>query len=341
MWDDAGSTEESFGVSQPLGVVYRPLADSTPRAFAQRAEALGFESVWVSEAWGDNAVAVLTEMAHATDSIALGSAIVNVFSRTPALLAMSARSIGRMSNGRVRLGLGTSHPRIIEGLHGVPFEAPLTRLEETVELLSQYLGDRTIEFDGECFDVDAEGYQGLDVDVNIYNAALGLKNRRLTGRLCDGWIPNQLPIADLETYYEAVADGASAAGRDPSAIDVMPWVPAVASSDPSEARTAIGECIAFYVGNYPFYRNAVGKLYPEAAERVARAWADDPAGAAAAVDDELADAMGVYGTPDRARSRFRELTDQSFIDVPILTFPPIADDALVSQTIEELAPAGR
>lgn len=206
-------------MAPPVGVVY-PALDTPPGAFARRAETLEYESIWVSEGWGDNAVAVLAEMASTTEIPRLGTAIVNVFSRTPALLTMSAMSLDRISDGRFRLGIGASHPSLIEGLHGVSFERQISRIEETIHLVTAYTGSEPVEYNGQIFDV--ERYRPQSVDVPIYNGALGVRNRLLTGRLCDGWIPNQIPVTQLDSYFEPVADGARQAGRDPDEISVTP-----------------------------------------------------------------------------------------------------------------------
>lgn len=321
------------------GIVYRSHGGSGPAEFARRAEVLGYDSVWVSEGWGEHAPVVLAEMTEATSTIGLGSAIVNVYSRSPAVLAMAAVSLQRVSDGRLRFGLGTSHRQIIEDLHGLPFERPLERLEESIELLRQYLSaDGEVEYTGECFEV--AGYDALDAEVPIYNAALGPKNRRLTGRHCDGWIPNNIPLSRIDSDFEAIAESARDAGRDPDDIAVMPWVPSAVHDDPESARDVVRESIAFYLGTYPFYRRPIAAKYPDAVERIVDAWEDDRSTASGAVPDGMVQAMGVAGTPDDARRQLRELVEGSVIDTPIIALPPFADDELVQSTMERLAPSG-
>lgn len=324
----------------PIGLVYRAGVDSGPGAFARRAEELGYDSVWVSEAWGENAIAVLAEMAAETTSVRLGSAIVNVFSRTPALLAMSAASLDRVSDGRSILGLGTSHRRIVEDLHGVRFTDPLERLEETVELVRRFAGtDEQVSYAGEVFDV--VGYPPLSTDIRIYNAALGPNNRRFTGRACDGWIPNQLPLTRIDEYHDAVADGAREVGRDPDEIEVMPWVPVAVNDDEAAARRLLRETIAFYVGSFPFYRRAVGERFPDEAAAISDAWEQGGREEAAGrVTDDLVDAMGIAGDAADAREALVERTANTVIDSPIVSFPPFADADVVGATIEALSPAG-
>src|SRR2546427_9618495 len=126
-------------------------------ALAQRAEALGFESVWMPEAYGTDAISILGAIAASTDRIKLGSGIVNVFSRTPALLAQTAATLDLISGGRFILGLGTSGHQVISGWHGVPFDRPLQRMRETIAIVRQVLRRERLVFHGEVFEMD----QGL------------------------------------------------------------------------------------------------------------------------------------------------------------------------------------
>jgi len=121
---------------------------------AQRAEALGFESVWMPEAYGTDAVSILGALAASTQRIQLGTGIVNVFSRTPALLAQTAATLDLISNGRFILGLGTSGYQVISGWHGVPFDRPLLRMRETIAIVRQVLRRDRLIFEGEVFTLD-------------------------------------------------------------------------------------------------------------------------------------------------------------------------------------------
>ena len=123
----------------------------------QRAEAMDFDSVWVPEAWGTDAISILGGLAAQTQRIRLGTGIVNVFSRTPALLAQTAATLDLMSNGRFLLGLGTSGHQVVAGWHGVAFDRPVQRMRETVAIVRQVLRQERLRFDGEVFQLQ----QGL------------------------------------------------------------------------------------------------------------------------------------------------------------------------------------
>lgn len=323
-----------------VGIVYRSTGAVQPGAFGARAEELGYESIWVSEGWGESAVVSLTEMATATTDTLLGSAILNVFSRTPATLSMTAASLQRASSERFVLGLGTSHPPLVEDLHGIPFEKPIRRMHETVDILTALTdSDGTVSYDGELFRVD--GYDSLGRDVPLYNAAMGPANRRLTGALCDGWMPNQIPLPELETAFETVAEGARAAGRSPSEITVSPWVPAAVADDGDEARDVIRRSIASYVGRFESYRSIVAESHPDVADRVASEWSTDEEAAVAAVTDDLVDRMAIVGTPDEARSKLSDVVEGPLLDRVVLSPPKWAPDDIIDRTIAELAPVNR
>ena len=319
------------------GVLLPDRPGESAAAFASRAESIGYDAVWVGELWGEHAFVQLTRAADHTEHVALGTAIVNVFSRSPAVLAMAAASLSRVAGDRVRLGVGASTPTAIESLHGLPYERPLRRSHETIELVQALTGDEPVTYDGEIFQV--EGVPPVSADVPVYNAALGPRNRRLTGRVADGWLPHNIPFPGLADAFETVADEARDAGRDPERIVVSPYVPSAVSDDPDEARDAVRGHVAYYVGSGAGYRNAVAAEFPDEAERVSAAWNDgDRAGARERVTDEMVDALGVAGTPEEARERFREVASLPVVDEPIVVVPAQTDEAMTRRTVEELAP---
>ncbi len=326
------------GGSMHLGVLV-PATVSDPTDFAIRAEELGYDSAWVPELWHESAIVRLADVAARTDRIELGTAIVNVYSRTPAVLAMTAATLDRVSDGRFTLGVGTSTRKAIEDLHGMEWDDPnpVRRAHECIELTKQYLADDgRVNYDGEVF--HAADFPALGADVPIYHAALGKANRRVVARLCDGWIPHNVPFRDLPEAFEYVAEHAEEAGRDPDDIAVAPYVPACVSDDGEEARQRVREHLAYYVGNGRGYERAVARRFPEDAERVATLWRGRDRGeAVAAVTDEMVRALGVAGDGEEAREQLREVAAVDVIDRPLVTIPNGAGD-LAERTIEELAP---
>jgi alkanesulfonate monooxygenase SsuD/methylene tetrahydromethanopterin reductase-like flavin-dependent oxidoreductase (luciferase family) len=323
----------------PTGVLIRGHHDAP--AVAARAESLGYDSVWTGELWGRDAFLTLTQAAAATDSVALGTAIANVYGRSPATLAQAAATLDELSDGRARLGLGTSTQKAIEDLHGMAFENPARRLHETAELAGRFLrGEGRVSYEGNIFEV--ADFPALGRDVPVYAAALGPAMRRATGRVADGWLPHNIPFERLETAFETIAETAREAGRDPDEIAVAPYVPSAVSEDRAEAlRTARGH-VAYYVGSGEGYRRAVAQSFPEEADAVADAWREgDREAAREAVTDEMVAALTVAGTPEEARVQFETVAAIAVIDEPLVVVPDRAPEAVAEATIEALAPARR
>jgi len=213
-----------------------PFADALE--MTERAEALGFDSVWVPEAWGTDAVSSLGALAARTERIRLGTGIVNVFSRTPTLLGQTAATLDLISNGRFILGLGTSGHQVVTGWHGMAFDRPLQRMRETVEIVRRVLRQERLRFKGEVFTLD----QGLKLlarpvrdAVPIFLATLTPGGLRLTGEVADGWIPTLFSPDHLDLFRPELEAGARAAGRSLDSLEIAPYVPVLIDDDRSAA----------------------------------------------------------------------------------------------------------
>lgn len=333
------------------GLLLPNISNVDQATLAVRAENLGYESVWLGEFWGTSSPVQLAGIARQTKKITLGTAILNVFSRTPATLAMTANGLVHASNGRFILGVGTSTPKAIEDLHGMTFDRPVRRAHETIELTKRFLGhgddtddtaesgDGKVAYDGEM--LHTTDFPALNTDVPVYHAALGRANRRVVARLCDGWIPHNIPFSNLDEAFDYIADHAEGAGRDPDNITVAPYVPAAVAEDPEVARDTIRGHVAYYAGSGEGYRQAVASRFPDTADRIAEAWqSGEHQKAAGYVTDEMVTALGVAGTPDEARAQLRDLTKNSVINHPIVIIPQQTADELAESTIEALAPKG-
>ena len=161
------------------------------------AERVGVDSVWVPEAWGQDALTPLGYLAARTSTIGLGTGIAQIGARTPAMLAMSAMSLQVLSGGRFLLGLGTSGPQVMEGWHGVRFRSPITATRETIDIVRTVARGDRLDHAGKVYELPLPGRPGRPirsmmspVEVPIYVAALGPRNLELTGEMADGWIGN-------------------------------------------------------------------------------------------------------------------------------------------------------
>lgn len=331
----------------PVGLVL-PQTAEMPRApiaddvgeFGRTVEQLGYDSVWLNESWGSDPFVELTAVARATETLRVGTAIVNAFTRTPATLAMSAASLARVSDDRFVLGLGAGHPELVEDLHNVAWEQPIRQMYETLSLVGEMLGNGPeLDYESELYAIS--GFDPLGADVPVFSAALGPANRRVTGRLSDGWIPYNVPFDRLESAFETIADAARDDGRDPGDVQVVPYVAAAVSDDRTTARQTLRENISSYVGGFSddSYKNAVGEGFAEEADEIAATWRrGDRETATAAVTDEMVDALGIAGTPAEAREKLRALRERPLVDEVLVAVPHSVDAEQAHRTVHELSP---
>jgi coenzyme F420-dependent oxidoreductase len=309
--------------------------------YVELAEESGLETYWQGESWGQSSVPVMTRLVEQTASIDICSGIFNVYTRSPALVAMTANTLADMSDGRFRVGLGMSGPAVIENFHGVEFETPLRRTREYVEIVRAYLAGDRVEYEGELFDLSGFALNmERTYDCPIYVAAMGEVNRQLTGEFADGWIPLLLPNTAVEEALEAVERGTKRGDRTLAAVDVAPWVPTcVSETDPEAAEGAVQSMVAFYVGAMgDYYAEMVGRFgFEEEAEAIQNGWeADTQAGAESAVTDEMVSAIGACGTPEQAAESFERFVDAG-ADSPVAYVPSQwASDDIVRETITHL-----
>ncbi len=309
--------------------------------YAVLAEEAGLESIWVGEAWGMASVPMHTRILERTEMIDVCSGIFNIYARTPGMTAMTANSLADIGDGRFRVGLGTSGPAVIENFHGVKFERPLRRTREYVEIVRALLAGERVEYDGELFQLsgfslDMERYH----ECPIYVAAIGEKNRQLTGEFADGWIPLLVPDTRLKEALGDIERGAERGDRSIDDLDIAPWVPTcISQEEPDAAREHVRSIIAFYVGAMgDFYANTVTSFgFGEEAEAIRDGWKENRQdGAEAGVTDEMLSAFGACGTPEEAAESFKRYRDAG-ADSPVAYVPSKwADDELIRETITHL-----
>lgn len=282
-------------------------------AIAQRAEALGYESLWVAEAWGTDAISILGAVAAATQRVQLGTAIINVFSRTPALIAQTAATLDALSGGRFVLGLGTSGHQVVHGWHGIPFERPVLRTREVIEIVRTVLQRKPLRHEGDVFHL-AQGLKlmmhPLKSEVPIYLATLTPAGLRLTGELADGWMPTMFAPEHLDVFRPELEEGARRGGRDLARLSIAPLVPVAIADDLRAGREAVRPWAALYVGGMGsrernYYNQTVMRYgFTAEARRVQDLFlAGQKIEAAAALSDTLLDAVAITGPPAKIKER--------------------------------------
>jgi coenzyme F420-dependent oxidoreductase len=308
-----------------------------------RAEDQGYDHAWLPETWGRDAVTVLSLVADRTDTIGVGSGIVNVFSRSPATLGQTAVTLQEVADGRFRMGIGPSGPILMEGWHGAEFQRPLRRTREAVEVIDMVTSGEAVEYDGDFFNLS--GFQlrcdppesRPPVDV----AAMGPKAVEMTGRFADGWHATVFSPDGLRDRLADLHRGADLGDRDPDDVRSVLSVTCCALEDGERARELARSHVCFYIGGMgTYYRESVARQgYEDVAHDVAAKWASGEREAANnAVGDEMLDEFVAAGTPERAREELRKFADIEGLDAVAVGFPRAADREAIEATMAALAP---
>jgi F420-dependent oxidoreductase-like protein len=319
-------------------------------AFVQAADRLGYDTVWIAEAYGWDAFTVLTEMACKTDRVKLGTGIVNVFSRSPALIAQSAASLDNISGGRFVLGLGTSGHQVVQGWHGVPFERGVRRLRETIEIVRTILKRDRLSYEGEIFHMD----MGLKLithpvrdEIPIYLATLTPAGIALAGEMADGWIPVFFSPRHWESVLRPeLARGAEKAGRSLDEVSVCVYQTVIVTDDVEAGRDTMRPYLALYIGGMGSreknYYNELFRRYGFEAEarRVQDLYLDRRRQEAmAALTPEMIDLVTIIGPLEECRARLAELESVGVSEVAISLLVPGNEPARALEALEGLAPA--
>jgi F420-dependent oxidoreductase-like protein len=309
----------------------------------QLADDLGYDSFWVPEAWGYESFAVLTEMAVKTKRIKLGTGIINVYSRSPGLIAMSAATLDDISEGRLLLGIGTSAPRVIEGFHGRAYDKPLTQVRDVIRVV------RTLLAGGKLSDAGAENasYRPFSLEMKpsrphipIYVAALRQKAIESIGELADGWIPTFWPYDRLAEGRAWIAAGAARAHRDPATITTAPFTTVLPLGLEAGGMMA-KKIIAFYIGGMgDYYTELLSRFgYADDCKKIAELYQDKAtrAQAGAAVPERMIEALTISGDPAHCVEELRRR--RAFgVDLPILNLPNEMPWEMVEMFIRGMAP---
>src|SRR5205814_9306569 len=189
------------------------------------ADELGYDSIWLGETWGYELFTSMADLVRATRRIKIRAGIANIYSRTPALIASTVATLDERSGGRIILGLGPSGANVIEHGHGVPFQKPVQRTREYVEIIRMILRGEPLIYHGEIFNLD-RGFKlrftPLRPDLPIYIAAMGPKNILQSGEIANGVMPIYWPGNKWDELREQLDEGSRQAGRPPHSVDIAP-----------------------------------------------------------------------------------------------------------------------
>ncbi|PIM67257.1 LLM class F420-dependent oxidoreductase [Streptomyces sp. JV178] len=332
--------------------------DASQLALAQLAEELGYSAVWVSEAYGSDAVTVLSWIAARTTRIDVGTAVLQIPARSPAMTAMTAATLDTLSEGRVRLGLGVSGPQVSEGWHGVRFASPLGRTREYVDLVRRALRREPLAYEGAHFTLPLPDGPGKALSLTIrpprehipvYLAALGPKNLELTGEIADGWLPVFFSPAHAGKQLQSLRAGLARSGRtlggtgpvrsastldasdgpDRPGFDIAPSVPVVTGPDWRACARRVRGYAALYLGgmggrddnHYTLLAERMG-FGAEARTVQERFLAGDYPGAMAAVPLEFLDATSLLGPRERIAERMAQYAEAGVTTLNVMPVGP-------------------
>jgi F420-dependent oxidoreductase-like protein len=292
--------------------------------YAMEAERLGVDFCWSAEAWGQDSVAPLAYLAARTERMRLGTGIMQISARVPAMTAMTAMTMSVISGGRFVLGLGVSGPQVVEGLHAVPFGHPLRRLEEYLDILDLAFAGRPLRYSGSHYVLPRPGGEGkvlrlaqrAEHPIPVYLAALAPGGLELTGARADGWLASTFIPEAASAFLEPIRRGAARAGRRMAGLDLQAGGPVKFGTDVAALLAEVKRGLAFRLGamgsrRHNFYNRACQRAgFKTEVLGVQELWLDGRhAEAADAVPDDLARLSAFVGTDDMVRDRLRAFRD--------------------------------
>ena len=317
-------------------------------------ERAGLDTVWVAEAYGFDSPTLMGYLAAKTETIEIGSAILNIYSRTPGALAQTAAGLDNVSGGRALLGLGASGPQVIEGWHGVPYDKPLGRTREIVEIIRAMIRRETIDHHGKIFDIPLPKDQGLGLGkplkmltkperpaVPIYIAALGEKNVAGTAEYADGWLPFLYAPEKADSVWgESLRTGAAKRPDDLGPLEICAGGMVAVGEDVKGLLDFARPMFALYIGGMGakgknFYNTLARHYgYEKEAEQIQELYlGGNKRDAEALVPLELLEMCNLVGPESYVKERIAAFQESGVTNLQIV---PVGDDpaALVSQMKE-------
>ena len=295
-----------------------------PIELIQQAESMGYDSVWTAEAYGNDAVTSAAYVLAQTSKIRVGTAIMQMPARTPAMCAMTAMSLDQLSGGRFIVGLGASGPQVVEGWHGVPYGKPVTRTKEYIQIMRKiFEREGPVEFDGQMYQMpnQSEGTTGLGkplksilaaTDIPIYTASITPAGLRCAGEVADGVFPVWMDPNKYDVLGESIEQGFEKAGNGKNLkdFDIAPFVTVAMNDDLDAAYDALRPWLALYIGgmgakNKNFYHEYATRLgYGDAANQIQELYlSGKKPEAEALVPNELLDEVSLIGPRERIIER--------------------------------------
>ena len=278
------------------------------------------DSVWIPETWGMENFSMLSAIAQKLENSRIGSSIINIYSRSPTLIAMGAATVDTISNGRLILGLGTSSIPIVEEFHGYHFDNPLTRMSEYVQIIRKTLSGKKIDFNGKIFSLKNFSLliKPTRNNIPIYLAAVNQKMVELCWQIADGAIFYLRPISELENTIKKM--------QSKREIDVSCQLITCMSKDVEIAIKQVKKTLAFYISVGEIYRdflanngfkNETKDIFEEYKKSGLKSNYE-------LVPESMINQLCVYGTPDDCIKKLK-IFQNAGVNLPIIQFNPVGD----------------
>jgi F420-dependent oxidoreductase-like protein len=324
-----------------LNVGYSGSKLEIPMDLVQEADRLGYYVCWTSEAYGSDAITPLAWIGAHTQNIKLGTAIMQMPARTPAMTAMTAMSLDALSGGRMVVGIGLSGPQVVEGWHGVSYGKPLAKTREYVAILRKiFAREQPLTHEGEHYTVPYNGADATGLgkplksilharkDMPIYVASIGPKNVELTAEIADGWLPIFYSPERYPNYFKEQVDaGLAKSGKSLAEFDIAPSVAVFIEDDLEMSYNQVKPMLALYIGGMGakgknFYNELATRYgFEEAAATIQDLYlSGQKAEAMAAVPNELVDAVALVGPKERIKDRLQLWQNSEVTTLNIQTF---------------------
>ncbi len=318
---------------------------------AKDAESMGFDSVWTAEAYGSDALTPLAAIASHTSKIRICTGVMQLSARTPVCAAMSALTLDHISNGRLCLGVGVSGPQVVEGWYGQPFNRPLERTREWLNIFRQVIArEAPVEFSGNQYQLPLQGGMNLGKPLKsithplrkhipVFLGAEGPKNIALAATECDGWLPIFVSPAKMGMFDESLAGA-----KDKKDFEINAMVNMYVNDNLAEALLPVKFMLALYLGGMGaksenFHKNLMGRMgYEEEAQHIQDVFMEKgQLEAANVVPDELADEISLCGPKERIKERLQEWK-KSRVTTMMIGVSPFGEE-VTRQNMEILAEA--
>ena len=346
-------------ISVPLSYAVEPLEQVPTIVEMERA---GLDAVWVAETWGYDAASLMGYLAAVTSRIEIGAGVFSVYSRSPALIAQTAAGVDALSSGRCILGLGTSGPQVVEGFHGVPFDQPMARLREAMDICRMVWRREPVRYEGAAFQLPVPPERGTGLGrslklithpqrdrIPIYLATLRPRSVELTAEMADGWYPLFFVAEGArEVWGDALARGAARRPADLPPLEICAGGICAIGDGPevTALRDDARAELALYIGGMGskgtnFYNELFCRFgWEEAAAEVQDLFlSGDRRGAEARLPADLVEAATLCGSPSYVREKIDRLSEAG---VTMLNVRPVGPDAVATiAALKELVTSRR